>query len=140
MRPARGHRLVPHTADVRIEAWAPDRAGCLTEAVRAMVESFTDLTGARPHAEREFRPPPAADEDLLVAVLDEVIYRMETADELPLVTEVTEDGIDGLRVRWGVTGTGEVELTGAVPKAVSLHELRFGGDEEGWSCAVTLDV
>ncbi len=139
MGPARGHRLVPHTADVRIEAWAPDRAGCLTEAVAAMVESFADLAGARLHAEREFRPPPAADEDLLVAVLDEVIYRMETADELPLVTEITDDA-GGLRVRWGVTGTGEVELTGAVPKAVSLHELRFGGDDRGWCGAVTLDV
>ncbi|MEW2477839.1 archease [Micromonospora gifhornensis] len=139
MGAARGHRLVPHTADVRIEAWAPDRAGCLAEAVTAMVESFADLAGARLHAEREFRPPPAADEDLLVAVLDEVIYRMETADELPLVTEITDDA-GGLRVRWGVTATGEVELTGAVPKAVSLHELRFGGDDAGWSGAVTLDV
>jgi SHS2 domain-containing protein len=31
-------------------------------------------------------------------------------------------------------------MVGAVPKAVSLHELRFDGGPAGWSCGVTLDV
>ncbi|WBB68612.1 archease [Micromonospora sp. WMMD812] len=136
----RGHRCVPHTADVRIEAWAPTREACVAEAVAALVDTFTDTTGARPGPEREFRAPAADDEDLLVSVLDEVIYRMDTADELPLVTEVTDDGAGGLLVRWRMTGTDAVELIGAVPKAVSLHELRFAPDGGRWSCAVTLDV
>jgi SHS2 domain-containing protein len=29
---------------------------------------------------------------------------------------------------------------GAVPKGVSLHELRFGREGSGWSCSVTIDV
>ncbi|TYC05490.1 archease [Micromonospora sp. WP24] len=136
----RGHRCVPHTADVRIEAWAPTREECVAESVTALVETFTDTAGARPGPDREYEAPPAHDEDLLVSVLDEVIFRMETADELPLTTEVADDGRGGLRVRWRVTHTDAVELIGAVPKAVSLHELRFGPDEAGWSCAVTLDV
>ncbi|TDC37113.1 archease [Micromonospora sp. 15K316] len=136
----RGHRCVPHTADVRIEAWAPTREECVAEAVTALVETFTDTAGARPGPEREYETPPGENEDLLVTVLDEVIFRMETADELPLTTDVTEEGRGGLRVRWRVTGTDGVELIGAVPKAVSLHELRFGPDGGGWSCAVTLDV
>ncbi|MFF5219327.1 archease [Micromonospora sp. NPDC000442] len=140
MQPTRGHRCVPHTADVRIEAWAPDRAGCVAEAVAALVGSFTEADGAPPRAERVFHAPPAADEDLLVAVLDEVIFRMETTDELPLATEVIDNGVDGLLVRWRTTATTDLDLTGAVPKAVSLHELRFGPDGDGWSCAVTLDV
>ncbi|MFI7608375.1 archease [Micromonospora sp. NPDC049366] len=135
-----GHRCVPHTADVRIEAWAPTREACVAEAVAALVESFIDSAGARPGPEREFRAPPADDEDLLVGVLDEVIFRMDTADELPLTSEVSDDGDGGLLVRWRVTGTDAVELVGAVPKAVSLHELRFGPDGDRWSCAVTLDV
>lgn len=136
----RGHRCVPHTADVRIEAWAPTREECVSEAVTALVETFTDSAGARPGPSREHETPPGTDEDLLVNVLDEVIFRMDTADELPLTTEVTDDGRGGLRVRWRMTDTGAVELIGAVPKAVSLHELRFGRDGGGWSCAVTLDV
>ncbi|MEV1332943.1 archease [Micromonospora costi] len=136
----RGHRCVPHTADVRIEAWAPTREACVAEAVTALVDTFVDRAGAEPGAEREFRAPAAADEDLLVTVLDEVIFRMDTADELPLSTEVADDGAGGLVVRWRVTGTDAVELIGAVPKAVSLHELRFGRTGDTWSCAVTLDV
>ncbi|WP_420884068.1 archease [Micromonospora sp. CPCC 205547] len=41
-RPGYGHRRVPHTADVRIEAWAPDQESCLAEAVDALVETFVD--------------------------------------------------------------------------------------------------
>ncbi|MGK5740489.1 archease [Micromonospora sp. URMC 103] len=136
----RGHRCVPHTADVRIEAWAPTREACVAEAVTALVETFTDPAGALPGPEREFHAPAAADADLLVTVLDEVVFRMDAADELPLTTEVTDDGAGGLLVRWRVTATDAVELVGAVPKAISLHELRFGRDGDRWSCAVTLDV
>lgn len=131
---------MPHTADVRIEAWAPTREACVAEAVTALVDTFTDADGVRPAAEREFRAPAADDADLLVSVLDEVIFRMETEGELPLSTEVTDDGTGGLLVRWRTTDTDAVELVGAVPKAVALHELRFGRDGAGWSCAVTLDV
>ncbi|MGW5671921.1 archease [Micromonospora sp. NPDC003776] len=139
-RPPRGHRNVPHTADVRIEAWAPDREGCLAEAVTALVDTFVDTTGVEPGAETAYRVPPGDDPDLLVAVLDEVIFRLDTEGEVPLATDVrpAEDG--GLLVRWRVVGTDAVEAIGAVPKAVSLHELRFGPDGAGWSGAVTLDV
>ncbi|MDM4719085.1 archease [Micromonospora sp. WMMA1363] len=139
-RPERGHRCVPHTADVRIEAWAPTRESCVAEAVTALVDMFTDPGGARPQDEREFHARAEQDEDLLVSVLDEVIFRMDTAGELPLETEVTDDGAGGLRVRWHTVDTDEVELVGSVPKAVALHELRFSPDGPGWSCTVTLDV
>ncbi|MFV2114498.1 archease [Micromonospora sp. LOL_025] len=140
-RPGRGHRRLPHTADVRIEAWAPSREECVAEAVAALVDTFVDPGGARPGPRREFRAPPGDDDaDLLVGVLDEVIFRMETAGELPLRTDVADDGAGGLVVRWRTVDTDAVELVGAVPKAVSLHGLRFGPDGEGWCCAVTLDV
>jgi len=35
----------------------------------------------------------------------------------------------------------EAEITGAVPKAASLHDLRCAPDAAGrWSCAVPVDV
>ncbi|PWR11702.1 archease [Micromonospora acroterricola] len=136
----RGHRSVPHTADVRIEAWAPDREGCLAEAVTALVETFADTGGARPQADTDFSLPPGDDEDLLVGLLDEVIFRLDTEGTLPLDCDVRPTGDGGLRVRWRSTSTDAVELVGAVPKAVSLHALRIGPDADRWSCAVTLDV
>lgn len=134
-----GHRCVPHTADVRIEAWAPSRERCVAEAIAAMVDGFADVPDASPVAEVEVRIEPRADEDLLIAVLDEVIYRMDTEGQLPVDADVTAvDG--GLDVRMRMTDTDRVELVGAVPKAVSLHELRFESTGAGWSCTVTLDV
>ncbi|MEH0829763.1 MULTISPECIES: archease [unclassified Micromonospora] len=135
----RGHRAVPHTADVRIEAWAPDREGCLAEAVAALVATFVDTTGARADGETTVELPAARDEDLLVGVLDEVIFRLETEGTVPLATQVLPSG-DGVRMRWHTVGTDAVELVGAVPKAISLHELRFSGTDSGWRCAVTVDV
>ncbi|MEV0155227.1 archease [Micromonospora sp. NPDC050686] len=139
-RPARGHRAVPHTADVRVEAWAPTREECLAEAVTALVATFVDTEGASPGAESGFSVPAGPDDDLLVGVLDEVIFRLETAGTLPLTTRVDPAPDGGLRVRWRTADTDAVELVGAVPKAISLHELRFGPGGDGWSCAVTLDV
>lgn len=139
-RPARGHRRVPHTADVRIEAWAPDRDGCLAQAVTALVETFADTAGASADGSTTFDVPPGPDEDLLVAVLDELIFRLETEGTLPLTTAVEPGDDAGQRVRWRTVGADAVELVGAVPKAVSLHELRFGPSDEGWRALVTVDV
>lgn len=136
---ASGHRSVPHTADVRIEAWAPTRERCVVEAVAAMVDSFADLSDRRPSATAGFRVDPGTDPDMLVSVLDEVIYLMDTTSQLPAEVDVTtvDDGFD---VWMRMLDTDQVELVGAVPKAVSLHELRFESGAGDWSCSVTLDV
>lgn len=136
-----GYRRVPHTADVRIEAWAPTREECVERAVAAMVDGFVELPGEPVGArEAEFRVPRAADPDLLVGVLDEVIYRMDTTGEVPAGVAVSAAPDGGLAVRLRVVDAGQVRVVGAVPKAVSLHELRFGPDQDGWSGRVTLDV
>jgi SHS2 domain-containing protein len=138
-RPESGHRSVPHTADARIEAWAPTRERCVAEAVAAMVDGFADVSGAPPAGTVEFHVAPAADPDLLVSVLDRVIYLMDVDSRLPVSADVraAEGGLD---VRLAMAEPDRVETFGAVPKAVSLHELRFAERDGGWSCAVTLDV
>lgn len=134
-----GHRLVPHTADLRIEAWASTAERCVAEATHAMVRSFADLPPAPPTAWREFVVPAADDEMQLVAVLDEVIYRLDTDDEIPQHVDVRRDGKD-LRVVMGMTDIAHVTIVGAVPKAVSLHGLRFAQHEGCWRCNVTVDA
>jgi SHS2 domain-containing protein len=74
-----------------------------------------------------------------VSVLDRVILLMDTEGQLPASADVRAAEAE-LDVRLGMAGPDRVETFGAVPKAVSLHELRFDGGPEGWSCAVTLDV
>nr|AKG47140.1 putative archease [uncultured bacterium] len=136
---ARGHRAVPHTADVRIEAWAPSRDACLAEAVSALVASFADTSAARPDRVVTTSVRAETDPDLLVAVLDEAIYVLETRDGLPCAVELAPEP-GGLTVRWHLAPVREVELVGAVPKAVTLHELRFERTDGGWECGVTIDV
>jgi len=137
--PARGHRAVPHTADARIEAWGPSRELCLTEAVAGLVATFADTAGARPELVVTTSVTGENDPDLLVGVLDEAIYLVETRDGVPCVVEFAPEP-GGLAVRWHLARVRDVELVGAVPKAVTLHDLWFEQTERGWECAVTIDV
>jgi SHS2 domain-containing protein len=43
-----GHVTVPHTADLRIEAWAPTRDGGIRQAMLSTVESFLDTSSVHP--------------------------------------------------------------------------------------------
>ncbi len=134
-----GHRTVPHTADLRIEAWAPTRNGCIRQAVRATVESFLDLSSRHADHTRRCRLIADRDDDLLVAVLDEVIYRLDTAAEAPVDLELRDvDG--GIEVTFDMTDVAGAAQVGAVPKAVSLNDLRLSRGRDGWRCLVTLDV
>ncbi|MBE1536610.1 archease [Actinomadura algeriensis] len=137
----RGHRGVPHTADLRIEAWAPSREACIAEAVAGLVDGFADVSAVRRLRTVELDVPPGPDEDLLVSVLDEVIFRLEVEGEIVLGSGFVPAG-GGLTARLTVGDVVEATAVGAVPKAVSLHGLRFGPDTGigGWSCAVTIDV
>lgn len=85
---ASGHGAVPHTADMRVEAWSPTAEGCIAEAVRAVVEGFADTTGATVVGERAYVVTAESDVDLLVSVLEEVVYRMDADGEIPLDVEV----------------------------------------------------
>lgn len=137
-RPA-GHRGVPHTADLRVEAWAPTREECLAQAVHGVVEAFVDLTDAEPVRRHEVVLGGERDDDLLVALLDEVVYRLDVADEIPVDVELTPL-LGGLRAGFRMADALALPFTGAAPKAVTLHGLALAHGDEGWSCSVTLDV
>lgn len=136
---ARGHRAVPHTADVAVEAWAPNRESCIAEAVLGVVETFADTTAAHPEKVRECWFGESSDEDLLVDVLDETIYHLDTEHEVPVDVEV-EPRTDGVAVRFAMVDAARVPQVGAVPKGVSLHGLRLAPSGGTWSCSVIVDV
>lgn len=141
---ASGHRAVPHTADMQVEAWSPTAEGCIGEAVRAMVEGFADTSGTAVVGERAYVVTASSDADLLVSVLEEVVYRMDADGEIPLDVEVGSIRSAGLtgayRSASGWPTAGTALPVGAVPKAVSLHDLHLRGGPGGWTCRVTLDV
>ena len=77
-----------------MEAWGPTREACLAEAVRGLVDSFAVVAAARPRHEAERRFIASSDEDLLVAVGEEVIYRLDADGEIP-VTAAVRPALEG---------------------------------------------
>jgi SHS2 domain-containing protein len=73
--------------------------------------------------------------------MGEVIYRLDADGEILVSVAVRPAPDGGIIVFFALVPVAEVEITGAVPKAASLHELRCAPDAAGrWSCAVTVDV
>src|SRR5690606_8388519 len=123
MPPDRGHRAVPHTADVILEAWAPDLAACLEEAVEALVAIYAEAETDARREPYEVHLPPGPPERLLVDLLDEVVFALDTADGVPVgaaVRSLDDAGLDA--VLW-LAPPDQVSPTGSVPKAVSHSEL-----------------
>ncbi len=136
-----GHRTVPHTADLRVEAWGPTREACLAEAVLGLVDSFAVVSAARPRHTAERCLVASSDEDLLVAVIEEVIYRLDADGEIPVTAAVRPGPEGGAVLTLPLADVNEAEITGAVPKAASLYDLRCAADAKGrWSCGITIDV
>jgi protein archease len=137
---SRGHCTLPHTADLRIQAWAPTRGECIAEAVAGLVESFADTSGVSAQWSVESELTAAGDEAALVAALDEVIYVLDTQGGVPVGVEVEPIDDDRWWLRLELAPVEAVSLGGAGPKAVALHGLRFGPEGGSWSCEVTVDV
>jgi SHS2 domain-containing protein len=129
---------LPHTADAQVAAWAPTREECLRQAALGSVDLFVDTAGARAASTHTFRVE-GEDEQLLVAVLEEIVFLLDTTGAVPVDVAVTSyDG--GCDVRFDTVQARTLPQIGAVPKAVSLHQLRFASTEDGWSGLVTWDV
>jgi SHS2 domain-containing protein len=135
-----GYRLAPHTADLVIEAWAPTRDRCLEEAARGLVASFADVTGTI--AERTVRSVGTArtDTEILVWLLEEVIYLLDTQDAVSISTVVKRAADGSVAGEFEVVDRTAVQPVGATPKAVTRHGLGFGEQAGVWRCTVTIDV
>jgi SHS2 domain-containing protein len=135
-----GHRVLPHTVDVIVEAWAPTRAGCLEELVRGVVGTFADVRGVTPTREIALEVGAARDEDVVVALFDDVCYLLD-ADGLVVVDVILEEEEDAnFDGSFFVASVDSVVPTGAVPKGVSRSDLQFGLEDGLWRARVIVDV
>jgi protein archease len=138
--PVAGHRLLPHTADVVVEAWAPTKTACLAEAVRGMVAVFATTAGVEAARSVTVTLAPAGDEELLVRLLEEVIYLVEVDGLVPVDVVVELDPDGGLHGRFEMAPLTPAMVIGPAPKAVAWYELEFARQRTGWTCRVTVDV
>jgi len=135
-----GHRLVPHTSDCVIEAWGPDRAVCLTEALAALVEGFADVGDACSAHVVPLGAGPGAAADELVSLLEDVIYTLDVFSVVPVRFHLAETEDGGITGEMEVVPLEETVTIGPAPKAVSYHELSMVHGEGGWRCRVLVDV
>jgi SHS2 domain-containing protein len=141
VRRDRGHRSVPHTADLRIEAWGPTREDCIAEAVRGLVESFAHISAAGKQRAGERHLTADSDADLLATAVDEVIYRVDAQGQIPAEVEVSHAADGGIDLRMLTVQASAAQTIGAAPKAAAMSGLTCAADPSGqWSSAVTVDV
>ncbi len=138
--PDRGHRTRDHTADVIVEAWGPTRGACLEEAVLGLVRSFADVAGGVPTRRLPLALDAEPDEEVLVDLLDEVVYRLDATAEVPAAIGLHDEPGGGVTGWVDVVAAGDVEVTGALPKGVSRSGLRLADEDGSWRCRVEVDV
>ena len=135
-----GHRQLPHTADRLLEAWGPDRATCLTEALLALVDTFAEVYDSVTTEVLPLATSARGAEDALVSLLEEVIYVVDALGVVPVRFHLAEAEDGGLAGDMEVVPASRVDLVGPVPKAVSYHALEAAPFDGGWRCRALVDV
>lgn len=136
-----GHRSVPHTADLRIQAWGRSREECVAQAVLGLVESFANVRGVQPERSAAAHLTGRDDPGLLAAAVDEVIYLLDADGMIPVDVAAARSQDGGIDLTWRLASVDAVEITGAAPKAAALSGLACAPDAGGaWRAAVTVDV
>lgn len=139
-RSERGFRLLPHTADVIVSAWAPTAPECVAQAVRGLVAIFAEVTGGAPTRPVPFACGPDSDGELLVRVLEEVIYLVDARDLVAVRALLRRSPQGGLAGHFDAVPLAAADVVGPAPKAIARHGLSFAADGGRWRCTVTVDV
>jgi SHS2 domain-containing protein len=135
----RGHAVRSHTADAVIEAWGPTAGACYEEAVAAFVDIFAETDASPAGSAEAFDVGPGQPGELLVLLLEEVLFDADARGHVPILTEV-EVRDDRLVGTFTTVSIEELDIIGAIPKGVSYSDLEFGPTETGWHCRATVDV
>lgn len=134
----RGHRTLPHTADLIVEAWGDDFTACAEEAAAAMLEICV-AGGPADHA-TVVRVAADGTRPLLAAILDEVVYLLDISELVPVDVRLTELPGGVVEMRFGLGARRSVRLTGAAPKAVVMLEAPDERRTGPFRCRFIVDV
>jgi SHS2 domain-containing protein len=136
----RGHRVLGHTADVVLEAWGPDLASCCEEAVAALVATYTlvqNVTVVGQHPVRLAAGPP---DRQVLQLLDEVVFLLDTADQVPVGALVVEADDGELEAHLLLADVAMLEPSGSVPKAIARTGPVVTAGRSAVRCRVLVDV
>jgi protein archease len=136
-RAASGHWSVPGVTQVRIEAWAPTREGCVAEAAAATVDSFADVDSSVPWHFHQCLVPRQGSRHLLSGVLDEVIFDMRSVGVVPVWVRARPAEV-GVYLEIGGVDVDEVRRGGDLPRSVAAKGLAMRRTGHGWSASAVV--
>ena len=141
----RGHRVLPHTADLIVEAWGPDLAACVEEALGGLIGICLASDSPRLTSTHRARFGPDRDDAVLLDVLDEAIYLFDTTREGPVEAAVrTPVGGPGdgavLEVDFRLASPDTIESVGLGPKAISQSGVTVESSAGVVRCSFIVDV
>ncbi len=136
-----GYELIEHTADIGVHAWGATQADVFEQAARALFSLVCDPREVDERESVEVTLKAEAQDLLLAAWLNELLYIFEARRLVLTRFEVLEVGEKSLRAR--VTGElmdGDRHVLCGGVKAATLHALALEKREGGWEGFVLLDV
>ncbi len=136
------YRSIDHTADLGLQVWGRTLPELYANAAEGMCALYFDLPAVEPREKRTVAVQGHDREEVLVAWLGELLYRIEVEHFLPcrfdihaldathLEAEVAGETFDPTRHRW---------RTGI--KAATYHDLHITQNREGlWTATVIFDT
>lgn len=135
----RGHRAHAHVADVILEAWGPGLTECFEEAVAAVLGLCVDPSEAVVTDHRTAIVGPGSAPSMLLDLLDEVVFVLDTADDTPVRAEIAErEG--ALAITFELADPASVGVVGSAPKAISHSGLAVERLGDRVRCTFLVDV
>lgn len=123
-----------------LEAWATDVTGCFEEAVVALTSTYATFDPATLRAAPAVRLPPGPRVAQLLALLDEVVFALDTADGVPVRAQVRQQSDASLDVVLQLVPPDRVVPIGALPKAIARSELAVTETRGRVACRFLVDV
>jgi len=135
------YKLLDHTADIGIIAFGKDISEAFGNAAYAMFDILTDVDRIEETERVDLRVFASNIEDLLVAWLDELLYRYET--ERLICRRFVIDSINDRGLCAAVFGEkvdpDRHEIKAEI-KSVTYHQLKVEKRDDGWKVQVIFDV
>jgi SHS2 domain-containing protein len=127
-------------ADAGLRVAGADLGACLAAAVAGFAAMLVEGPVAAPTRREALAIDEASAPELLVALIDDLIVRLDTDGELAVALDVAEAANGRLRGRLELCALTDVAVHGVAPKAATWHDVRLEPGPDGWSGRIMIDL
>ena len=137
----RGFRIIEHTADVGVEGYGRDLQELFANAARGLFQIITDLNSVRETEAHDVAATAMDREALLVAWLNEFVYRFDADNLLFRRFDIHELSDVAIQARaYGERVDPARHTMKTAVKSTTYHGLSITEDAEGYTARVIFDI